>query len=246
MAVKLVPDIPRSANYMVGGMNFLQLVQRLRQEVGAGGTGPANVENQIGESARLVSWIRQAWIDIQSLHKNWRFMHQPVRFTTVAGKQSYNNFEMKLASNANLRLDAFRWYPASDADDRSGEMFLPYMTYEDFYDMYLFGPMVAQQRQPDVFTVTPTKDLMLGPTPDAVYTIRGEAFAMPSEMTANEDRPNLPSEFHMAIVYRAMMFYGSYEAAPEIYSAGALEFNRMLNRMMADQLPPIGFGPPLA
>ena len=50
----------------------------------------------------------------------------------------------------------------------------------------------------------------------------------------------------MAIVYRAMMYYAGYEAAPEVYSRGELEFKRLMNRLEIDQITTPVSGPPLA
>jgi len=50
----------------------------------------------------------------------------------------------------------------------------------------------------------------------------------------------------MAIVYRAMMYYAGYEAAPEVLSRGDFEYRRLYSRMEIDQLPTIVSGPPLA
>ena len=41
----------------------------------------------------------------------------------------------------------------------------------------------------------------------------------------------------MLIVYRAMMFYGVSEAAPEVYEEGKTEFNRMMSRVTENNLP---------
>jgi hypothetical protein len=45
----------------------------------------------------------------------------------------------------------------------------------------------------------------------------------------------------MAIVYRAMMFYGGYEAASEVYQRGEQEFVKLMRRMTADRLPEVSF-----
>lgn len=50
-------------------MNYLQLAQRLRQEMNDSGEGPAQVTNQRGRSAEYVNAIREAWTDIQLLRK---------------------------------------------------------------------------------------------------------------------------------------------------------------------------------
>ncbi|WP_101774975.1 hypothetical protein [Pasteurella oralis] len=51
-------------------MNFLQLAQRLRQEMNDTGEGPAQVTNQRGRSLEYVNAIREAWNDIQTI-RDW-------------------------------------------------------------------------------------------------------------------------------------------------------------------------------
>jgi hypothetical protein len=50
----------------------------------------------------------------------------------------------------------------------------------------------------------------------------------------------------MVIVYRAMMYYAGYEAAPEVMSRGEFEYKRLSSRIDIDQLPTTVSGPPLA
>ena len=50
----------------------------------------------------------------------------------------------------------------------------------------------------------------------------------------------------MIVVYRAMMYYGGYEAAPEVLSRGSEEYQRLYSRLEIDQLPTMVNGPPLA
>ncbi|HDR1137433.1 TPA: hypothetical protein QB301_001236 [Pasteurella multocida] len=51
-------------------MNFLQLAQRLRQEMNDTGEGPTQVTNQRGRSLEYVNAIREAWSDIQTI-RDW-------------------------------------------------------------------------------------------------------------------------------------------------------------------------------
>lgn len=50
-------------------MNFIQLAQRLRQEMNDTGEGPTQVTNQRGRSLEYVNAIREAWNDIQTLRE---------------------------------------------------------------------------------------------------------------------------------------------------------------------------------
>lgn len=225
-------------------MNFLQLVQRLRQECASSGASPATVLNQTGEMNRLVTWINAAWQDIQSTHADWFFLRGAVSFNSVAAQQSYTPTQVGIANLGSYKLDSFRLYSASVGV--SNEMILPFKPYDDFRNLYQFGTMRTTSMRPIFFTVDPQKNFLLGPLPDDIYNVNGEAFTRPTDLALDADIPSLPVQYHMAIVYRAMMHYGEYEAAPEVYQHGELEFKRMMLRLEIDQIPNIGFGAPLA
>ncbi len=72
-----------------GGMNFLQLLQALQRESSTSGAVPSTCQNQVGDFARLVSWLATAWMDIQNERPDWFFTQQPVQFSTLAGQSSY-------------------------------------------------------------------------------------------------------------------------------------------------------------
>ena len=231
-------------NYGAGGMTFLQLVQRLRQESGTSGSPPATTVAQTGDMRRLVDWISTAWMDIQNDKQDWFFMRQPVSFNSVAGQQSYTTTQAGIASFANFKIDSFRQF--NPAMGYGSEQRLNFLPYDDFRDLYQYSSMRTTSQMPVIFSVDPQKNFLLGPIPDQVYTINGEGYAMPTEMVADTDRPTLPGQYHMAIVWRALMYYGQFEAAPEAYSHGQVEYTRLMNRLYSDQLPTFTFGRPLA
>jgi hypothetical protein len=49
----------------------------------------------------------------------------------------------------------------------------------------------------------------------------------------------------MAIVYRALMLYGRYEAAAEIYQDADTNYKRIMRRVDLNQLPDIELAEPL-
>lgn len=120
------------------------------------------------------------------------------------------------------------------------------MDWTTFRDLYQYGSMRTTYSRPVVVSVKPNKDLAFGPSPDRAYFIGAEYYQKPTEFSADGDEPALPDRFHMMIVYRAMMFYGGFEAAPEVYQRGEFEFKRLMDRLTLDQLPTTVSGPPLA
>lgn len=235
----LVPLL-NEPNYAAGGMTFLQMAQRLRQESGTSGAAPQTTVNQQGDIKNLCDWISTAWMDIQNEERDWFFMRQPIAFNTVAGQQSYTAAQAGIVSFGNFKLDSFRQYRASTGF--GAELDLSFMPYDAFRDTYQRGVMRTRQSVPVAFTVDASKNFLLGMIPDDVYVINGEGYAMPTEFALDADRPTLPTQYHMAIVWRALMYYGQKEAAPEAYSHGQNEYSRLMAKLRIDQMPTITAG----
>lgn len=228
-------------------MNFLQLVNRTRVECGVSGPELPTAQNLTGEAARMAAWVNSAWVDIQTAKEDWQWMRAPFEFNTVAQQQTYTPTQAGVGSTfANWKRDSFRC--SSVGQSYRDEQLLNYMEYTTFRNLYQYANMRTTYARPVVVTIVPgtNKSLGFGSIPDQAYVIAGEYYKKPTELSADTDEPDLPSRFHMMIVYRAMMFYAGYEAAPEVYSRGEVEFKRLMNRLDIDQLPTPVSGPPLA
>ena len=233
-------------------MNLLQLVQQVKREGGITGAAPTTVQNQVEEINRIASWVNSAWLDIQTLHSEWEWMRTAFSFNTVAQQGSYTPVQAgavlgtapTVSNLGNWKRNSFRKYLL--ANGVSGEMILPPIPYDTFRDMYLFGNMRTNYAPPAVFTVDPQKNLILGNAPDAIYVVNGEYYCLPTSLISDSDTPTMPSQFHTAIVWKALAHYGMYEAANESVSKGEREYKALLMRLEADQLPKITFGAPLA
>ena len=93
------------------------------------------------------------------------------------------------------------------------------------------------------FCLHPNRGLALGPVPNAdEYTVSGGYFKSPQALSANADIPECPEQFHEIIVWRAMLFYARYEAAPEIYQDAEINYNRMFAELVIDQRPTMTSG----
>lgn len=232
--------------------NLLQLVQRVKREGGVPGAVPATTINQVEEIARIVGWVNSAWLDIQSLHTEWEWMRTAFSFDTVAIQGSYTPVQATavlaatptVSNLGNWKRDSLRKY--LKVNGVSGEMILPFLDYNTFRDMYLFGNMRTNYAPPAVYTVDPQKNLILGNAPDAVYTINGEYYSLPTTLALDADTPGMPSQFHDAIAWKALAHYGMFEVASECVTRGEREYGKFLNRLQADQLPTLTWGAPLA
>lgn len=231
-------------------MNYLQLVQRLRQECGISGTGPSAVTGQTGMSALLVSWIDAAWVEIQGLHNNWNWMRQPFAFETAANVGDYLPATTTNTLTNELMTDLRFWHKETFRAQRTSigiqdEQWLVEWEYQVFRDTYRFNLQVPGR--PVVFAEKPNgKAIMLGSIPDQVYSITGEYQVRASNLVDADDVPDMPDEYHLMIVYKAMQSYALYEAAPEVLNRGQVEYQKLLTQIEREQIPDVYLGRPLA
>jgi hypothetical protein len=225
-------------------MNLLQLTNQTRVECGVSGPTLSSVQNLTGESARILAWVQQAWIDVQTSKEDWLFLRETFEFNTVASQWEYTAANAGLTDFGNWKRDSFR---ASSVNNLyRDEQLLNYMDWTTYRNLYRYANMRNTLARPVVVSITPNKDLAFGSTQDQIYTINGEYYTQPVSLSADTDIPGIPARFHMIIVYRAMMYYAGYESAPEVLSRGEFEYRRLYSRMEIDQLPTIVSGPPLA
>jgi hypothetical protein len=229
-------------------MNYLQLAQRLRQECGIAGTGPLTVSSQVNEAKRLVDWINTAWLEIQGESDNWGFMRKDFSFNIGPGVGDYTvTGGPGVGAGINdLRYwyrDTFRIYdPTIGTLD---EQFLVEWEYNVFRNTYRFQNQTPSL--PTVFAVNPKgKALMFGPEPDKVYTVYGEYQRVPTPLVNDTDEPDMPVHLQLLIVYKAMQYYGLFEAASEVLTRGERMYRTLSAQLEREQLPNISLGDPLA
>lgn len=238
---------------------FLQLAQKLRQECGVSTSitspYPTTCQSQVGELARLVTWIQDAWREIQLKHDNWRWMRGTATVNTVIGTDTYANGAFTdQASNKAISRFA-RWW-ADDLVDRpkayltsggsSGQYWLIYWDWRAFKRIYKFGVQQTTQNQPVNITTDDAQNVVLGPIPNDIYTVTLDYQKGPLELTLDGDVPDMPAQFHNLIVYEAMKKYAAFEGAAEVMARATFEAPRMMSDLERSQLQPMRLGGPLA
>ena len=225
-------------------LTFLQLAQRLRQEAGISGTGPATVVSQTGESKKVVDWIQTAYEDIQNLHAEWDFLRTDLTFQTIATVNTYAKTAISADEHGEWVDDSFRSYLTSGGV--GSEQFMYWMNWKDFRDWSLLASARNSTGIPRYIAQKPDTSLIVWPTPNAAYTINGEYFKRPQTMTANADIPLIPDKYQVIIVWRALMFYAGQANAPELYAVGQTEYKRLLRKLESSQLQPVRLAEPMA
>ena len=197
-------------------MNFLDLCQRLVRETGIADDGPATVTGQIGDFGRVVDWINDAWLKIQSIRADWNWAWSTGTATLTA---STNTITLPSTVETIKRVSIGQGYLQSE-------------DYIDFADAY----RLIQDGDPSVWTIKPDGTLCFNSKPTENKTVTFESYATPSALVNGTDVPAMPERYHMLIVYEALRCYAQFDEAPELEQRAFLYYEEMLADLERDQL----------
>ena len=197
-------------------MTHLELVQELvRLAAISDSGGPTTTVGQTGDYLKAVKYVAAAHQEIQGMFFDWDFLWGNSTFDTSASLATY-------AGASDLGIwDADRiYYNASK---------LRRVVWQDYIPEDISG-------QPAFFTIRPDNKILIGPTPDNIYTITYDYYKAPKVLTADADVPYIPSQFQRVIVGRALMLYGNFESAAEAKVQGQELYTTYLEQLKAHQL----------
>lgn len=214
-------------------MNFLQLCQRVNAEAGLSGPGPTAVGGQVGMNGKIVAWVQAAHQDIQQKHVDWAFDWQPVSQALVAGQDRYLPADWGLAVRAWNRQGG--WVYATD-QGRAARQALVWLPYEQFAGLPVAAPGQAQGA-PLYWSAAPDRRVCFSPVPGEGLTFEAECWLAPQVLAANADVPRLPEEYHLLIVWRALMLYCGHDENAALWQQARQNHDRLIGRMEATELP---------
>lgn len=224
---------------------YLQLCRDLARESGTVsnfGSQPAAVTGQVGRNAKIVAWIRDAWVDIQNEHASWRFRRKDFTSALIVSTGEYTQASFGLTdvalwpSGRGAQGDAFTIYnPSTGVSDETP---LYFIDWESFKRRYRRGTQTDDR--PQFWSVDYEGNLCIGPAPDIAYTFKGEYVRTAQELSANADEPICPDDFHMIIVWYALLrLMGADEAPADARAHAAIQYDLLSRAMAASELPEV-------
>ena len=165
-----------------------------------------------------------------------------IQFATVAGQASY-----PLGTGAGtvgvLPDDFSEWDETTFRNYTTtvgftDEIPMGIISFDRWRDGYMMNASRNAPTRPTVVAIGPDKSVNVGPPSNGLYTVTGDYFVAPVTMTDDTDTPTgLPTRYHMIIVYRTMIKYGGYAAAPEVYQRGTDENAGMFAQLQTQYAP---------
>jgi len=211
----------------VAKSTFLQLCQKTRSECGITSSGPASVTSQTGVLEKVVNWVADADVEIQSRWFDWNFLHVSIwSHNTIAGVST-------VAAPSDLGVwDRESFYlDYSTANHKQ----LSVVDYKVWRRDYRQG--VKTNQRPDIAIILPDQSLKLESPPDDVYALTADYWKRPARMTANTNTSPVPEEYERIIVARAKIAYAESQGAPEVLMSAQIEFDDLLDKLEAKYLP---------
>lgn len=178
-------------------MNYLQLCQRVHLECGLSGSGPQAVTNQTGVNAKIVSWVAQAWNELQMRRPDWKWLWAQDTLALVPGQREYD-----------LPADFDHLIPGLTRLDGAELEILPYQ------DLRMIPSATGR---PYAAAVTPADRFLLLSEPTEAGTLTFEYIKTPQQLVSVADIPALPGAYHIAIVYLAVTKYAAHDDHGQLF-----------------------------
>ena len=125
------------------------------------------------------------------------------------------------------------------------EQIAPFAEWDAFRAIYDIGD--DPRGAPSFVSISPANEMAVGPRPgdETAYRIRMDYYRGPSELTSEDQEPDLPRQFHQLLVYDAMLHFGLDRARPEVVDSSRQFSSQMRSQLEAAQTESMAFGPAL-
>lgn len=237
--------------------DYLGLCNLLVMDCAISGGPMTSVVSQTGEFQRVTVWINRAYRELQTARFNWDFLRSSqlegggVSFATISGQAIY-----PLGTGpgtVGVAANGFgSWVKKSLRDQTttsgvSDQYMLELISFDAWRDAYSFGAQQTITTRPVAIAVSPENAICVGPWPTSAYTLTGDYWMAPLQLATNTDEPsNIPEEWQMSIVYKAMIYYGQYESANDVVVRGKDGYRTLTRQLGNLRIPMISAGRALA
>jgi len=205
---------------------FLQLCEKLREEVGVAGT-ISTVTNQSGMHLRLINYIIKADKKIQRRKINWKFLWAEWSQALTSGTGG----ELTAPDGLGMFDQTSFWLDAGTAD----ALHLQYIDYKLWRDFYRH--QYTETDQPAFVSIKPDGKVAILPASSGSYTLTADYWRAPVPLVNNGQVSMIPEHFHDIIVAQAKMYFAERAHDNGLYQSALIEHEDTYREMKAHCLP---------
>ena len=231
-------------------MNFLQICQFAHRQLGAGsefvGTTPVDVNVPFGPLAELVASVNDGYKDIQAEQNLWRFRTQQGTLMLPNGTRTLTKAAIQATIPLYERMLPFvtngsRYIRSYDSLIGTAQAsYCSFTNYQKWRGLRDFGAIPSGQ--PQFHTFRPDETLELYPISDtqnggtSQYVLSFDYLTTVDTMVGNNAVPIFPSEWHEAIAWRGVYYFGMSRKAVPVYQTAQREYERIMNTLRQTEL----------
>ena len=215
-------------------MNFLTLASRLHRESMRSTAAPTAYSGASDRALRLFNAIADAWVEVQS-ERLWKWMRGTTDAALTVGLQTYTGTGLGVASRfGRWRDEDDGYWPIVYVSGTPNSQWpITQLDLDTFRKRWIYR--TQGNSTPLEFATDDSQQLLIGPAPAVAYKVRADYWMEPSELAADANTPDMPSRFHMLLVWRALMDIARADAAPELLSKAEVNYAKMHDALRFDQ-----------
>jgi len=174
-----------------------------------------NVTSTVGYQTVLIAMVDMGYLSVQTHREDWKFLKDERTVAIGSGDTpSYQSDE--IAKYHRIIYD---------------KVVLEEIAYDDWL---LRDTSVASA--PTEYTVREDGTVFFNAFTEN-YSVTIQSYLVPDEIVANSDTPVIPTQYHMIIVYKALIHLGEYLFNQSLINAFTMLYSIELGRLMRSQVP---------
>ena len=224
-------------------MNFLALCRQVSQMVGTGSGVPSTVLAQTKQMLQVVDGVREAWVEIQDIHTNWKFLWDEFEVNHLETSLGSGVWSKQIDLRDALVFTTSLVKGVEETDfsiykTSSGSSTLERLRYIRDYRLFRYrNKLDTTIGTPTSIALRPDNNLEFNCQPDTFYTVGFTGWTDPVQLAADTDTPACLADFHRIIVYKAAMLLSAHFEADFPYAAWEKEYNKLLYLLERHSLP---------
>lgn len=200
-----------------------------------------SITTAAGDDLRIFNWVNWAARDITLSREDWRFRRGSASLaSTTAQANTASAFGLTDFASWKAQTSGYKPSAYRVSDGVGMEQAMSFLSYDDFRQRFMVGQQTPSS--PQYWSISPSEELLLGPAPDFAHFVRADYIKDYTPMELDTDVPIIPSRFHHLIVWRALMEYGGFDAASEVYQRAQGNYSLGYPQLTQSQLDAPTFG----
>jgi hypothetical protein len=232
---------------------WVEIAEKARKKAQIPGGSITAISGNNAELQAIVDAACDVWNEIQNAKPNWRWQQRGFTFNTTASDDTYAYTDVTDTTDS-ATISRFRHWIADDelspmkryltSSGVGSEGPLCYLPWEQFEYRYKMGNQ--NDGIPVNISVDPNDNLVLGPAPDADYTITGNYQMSAQVLALATDVPEMPAHFHDYITWLTVEEIAYGDSAQHILMLATRKIRSYERQLQREQQGRVRLGNPLA